>query len=213
MSLLFKDREFFINHTSGTVMEQQQKTITSVSSDRGYVNPALGIYSMPRINSSTTDVSTIFAQSDDGSEWTARLSDLNVPVRDGHTISLVTLEEKGNPEVALPVAVVNHSINQVQHLFEERRLANALNHVNAGERLILSMFGGWALTIPAMFAELWWVAGGLFFFGPVIVSYLIDGDRKELGRSYASELSTYVDRLIKSGPLQAPSPATQAQEA
>lgn len=201
MSLQFKDREFFISHTTGKVLDQQQRTITTVSSDRGYVNPSAGIYSMPKISSSSTELKTLFAQREDGSEWTARLSNLGLPIRKGHNISLVTLEEKGSPEVAVPVAVVNHDTNQFEHLFHEKRPGVALHHVNAGERLALSMFGGWALTIPAMFAEMWWVAAGLVMFGPLMVAYAIDGDRRALMESYVAELNTHIDQLLKQGPI------------
>ncbi len=126
-SFKHKNKEIVFWSKTGEVISQNKYSETHVSSSGGggSVGPNGGYVSAPTVHSRIVTKHEFWIRKEDGSEESIQLSNCDVPLREGHKITLILAGYKGGNHGYYTV-LVNHSANKHWFLENAASLNNRL---------------------------------------------------------------------------------------
>ncbi|WP_136799653.1 hypothetical protein [Desulfosediminicola ganghwensis] len=140
----FKHRrkEFkFWKHTGAVLGDQKKysKTYVSSSGGEGYVGPNGGVVEAAQVSSSVSTKHEFWIRKEDGTEKSIQLSDCDIPLREGHKITVVAMGPI-NDKSGYFTLLINHSAN-THHTINSADNLNGLFKIDqlTGKSLLISI--------------------------------------------------------------------------
>ena len=147
---------------TGKVVSSSKRSETHVNTSYGTARTSSGItYSVPRVNSDVVVKQEFFLLTEDGKEVPIQLTGYDVPVRDGHTVTMIGGQVPGKGDYWVRMAVhdtgqswaVNNDV-QLPHMWGlvsgNRRVLILLGLIVVGLILVLPTFGA-SLLVPVVY--------------------------------------------------------------
>lgn len=112
---LVEGKTFRLFAYQGTLVDLQTHSETTITSSGGggYIGPHGGHYQSPTISSNTSTYHDLFIKGHDGKEQTFRVTDLYVPSRLGHSVTVIWGVLSGKDSGHL-VAMINHDVGSIK---------------------------------------------------------------------------------------------------
>jgi hypothetical protein len=196
----FENKQLEFSGVSGDVIDQQKYSETHVSSSGGggYVGPHGGHVSAPSIHSTAVTKQEFWLKADDGGEKAIQLSGVDVAIRTGQKITLISAKRVDKND-SYPIALINHTTND-NSLLENGKSLNAKSGllISWGRSLLIAF--SWWCTVGAVGLLLspkfsWllnfsWISATVVF----VISYFLKASRI---RELEKLLSEHIESLVK----------------
>ncbi len=164
---IYRGKTIKFTTLTGVVLDRNKysETHVSLTGGGGYIGPNGGQINAPTMTSSTITNLEFWIRGDDGTETDIKLRGVDIPIRSGQLVTVVTAAKQGD-KTSWYSTLINHNAKKYWHI----RNAHELNDV-----MKLEKFGFLSLVIAAI---LWlavalsfdssragnWVAGGFLVY-------------------------------------------------
>jgi len=194
-------REFKLETIVGEVVDIQKTTRTNITSTGGYANANTGTYISPKIQSSNTQIDTVFIRDLKGREITLELQDSTIPLRTGNKVSVPCIVEKqgkGSPEFI--TGIVNHDTKKGSRLYSGRAILIAFK-VGPKDAVAYSIWLA-AIGLGAAFTHDYYYTGaiaGLLIGGALSFPFAAPNLKKG-SKEIEIHIDQHIESLLHDGP-------------
>jgi hypothetical protein len=102
-------------------LQKHSKTKVYSTGGGGFVSQNGGYVASPQIRSNSTQINEFFVKTHEGKETHVKLTNIDVAMRDGHTITMIMAKNK-NVKHGYWIAAVNHDTEKIHYLYSENNL-------------------------------------------------------------------------------------------
>ncbi len=102
-------------------LQKHSKTNVYSTGGGGFVGQNGGYVASPQIRSNSTQINEFFIKSDGGKETHVKLTNIDVPMRDGHNVTMVMAKNK-KVKRGYWIAAFNHDTEKRHYLYSEDNL-------------------------------------------------------------------------------------------
>lgn len=150
LTLKLRDQDILFSVATGTVLEVQKHSSTSVHSSGGggYVHEGSGYISAPTVHSTTSTTQEIWFKDASGTQHQMKFFDADVPIRTGNEFSIVYAGVVGQYYPS-PMALVNYATNHWHYLSAP---ADFLAKIGIKTKYKRKSVKAWCLYLLAFFA-------------------------------------------------------------
>lgn len=136
----YRNKEVEFSEVTGEVLGQNKYSETHVSSSGGggYVGQHGGHVSAPQVRSTAITNHEFWIKTDDGAEKSVQLSGCDIPLREGHKITLITAGLKGKKSSYHSI-LVNHNAKKHWFIKEAQELNKLLGlQIASGKSILIA---------------------------------------------------------------------------